>query len=297
MREDNRWRRTRLIARAGISSVLGLSLLACSSGPQPKPDPVLPPASAGPNTSVEQSMRDHFVEATAARDAVIAGKLDAARPALEQLAKTEPNPQLPVDWQPWIEDMKAEAARGATATTLAAAADSVAALGATCGECHRTTRGGVREPDVVGGYQHGDQTGLEEKMARHQFSADELWRGLTGPVHQAWAQGAAALMNIRIPGLVTLSGEPATSDRPASGQGTLQGNAQDPEPTPEDRTSPTNPNVVQLEAALRDLRELGSQADRARTAADKQHIFAQIVTRCGECHAQVGAQPAVQAHQ
>lgn len=274
-----------------ISPLLAITaLLGCSSGPQPKPvQPVSSSDGSAPmSASLAASMRDHFVDATAARDAVIAGRLEAVRPALQRLAASEPNADAPVDWLPWLEEMQAEAKRGAESTSLEAAASSVAALGATCGECHRTTRGGTRAPDAVGGYQHGDRKGLEEKMARHQFSADELWRGLTGPVHQAWAQGAAALMNIRVPGLVTLAGTPATNERAPSGQGTLQGTAQDPEPEFAQATVEPRENVIDLDAALRDLRELGSQADQARIASDKQRIFAQIIARCGNCHVQAG---------
>lgn len=123
-------------------------------------------------------------------------------------------------------------------------------------------------------------------MARHQFSADALWLGLTNPEHQAWAVGAAALMNIMVPGLVDARGVPANRDRRPSGRGTLQGET---EPLAEPRNAhPRSADAVDLDVALGQLRALGSQADRARTATEKQRVFAELVARCGSCHAALG---------
>ena len=236
-------------------------------------------------------MLGHFADATAARDMLIAGRLEDVRAPLLRLANESQAGDLNSDWVSWTSDMRDAAERGARARTLADAAAAVAELGTTCGECHRTTHGGPRELAPAPPYEaHGEQ-GVAEKMTRHRYAADALWIGMIGPLHQEWANGASALMNINVPGLVTHRGDPATSDRAASGEGELQGTP-DPRLPEQDADrpagSPASPGVVDLDPELRALRELGVQADRATIARDKQAVFAQLIARCGACHARVG---------
>lgn len=277
---------TRLLAFACIS--------ACASSPRPEAATAASPAASTSATqSTSAQMRDHFADATAARDAVIAGRLQDVRPPLGRLANAPDARDLPNDWLPWFDEMRNVAARGAQATTLASAADSVAALGATCGECHRATRGGPREALAPEYYSRGER-GIPEKMARHRFAADELWFGLTGPVHQAWSAGASALMNINVPSLVTHRGDPASDDRQPSGEGTLQGEP-DPQMPAQERdeteTERAPSGTVALDPALRELRALGERADRASIVSDKQQVFAEMIAKCGTCHARVGVRP------
>jgi cytochrome c553 len=239
-------------------------------------------------------MLDHFADATAARDAVIAGRLQDVKAPLDRLAGAQDIRDLPDDWTPWFDEMRKVAARGAAASTLVAAAESVAALGGTCGECHRTTRGGPKAA-LAPEYNPAGARGLREKMARHRFAADELWLGLTGPTHQAWSTGASALMNINVPSLVTHRGDPATDDRAPSGQGTLQGQPDPAMPAQEPRedAAPKTPasSTVDLDPELRALRALGERADRATSGADKQQVFGEMIARCGACHAKLNVRP------
>jgi outer membrane protein OmpA-like peptidoglycan-associated protein len=236
-------------------------------------------------------MRDHFARASAACDAVISGRLEDVRTSLLAIANSPPREDVPHDWLPWLDEMRVTAQRGAQSTTLDQAAASVAGLANDCGECHRATRGGqhdaARQPND---YDPKDKKGLAEKMARHKFAAEALWLGLTGPEHQAWVEGVAALMNINVPGLVNEHGTTATTDRRASGEGSLQGSA-DPRLAPQGQaaaTSPAQPGSVDLDVALKQLRALGTQADQAKTADEKQAVFGQLITRCGNCHAKLG---------
>jgi cytochrome c553 len=238
-------------------------------------------------------MLSHFADATAARDAVIAGRLEDVRAPLLRIADPSREVDMPSDWTPWLAEMRAAAERGARAQTLAEAAEAVSALGTTCGDCHRTTHGGPRGEPPGPDYEPGGKHGLAEKMARHSYAADALWMGITGPVHQEWSDGCRALMNINVPGLVTHRGDPATTDRPASGDGALQGTA-DPRLPPQDARASAaqtpGSGSVDLDPELRALRELGTQADRATIARDKQTVFSQLIARCGTCHARVGAE-------
>lgn len=269
-----------------------LLLTGCGSSSPPPPAAAKAAETEGGDASerirTRDAMRDHFSDLVAARDGVIAGRLDFAQGALRRLATRKQGDDTPDDWRPWISEVQALAERGSTATIMADAAATVAAVSTQCGECHRATLGGRRHPTSVGGYDPKDQKGLEEKMARHQFAADELWLGLTGPSHEDWVQGAAALMNIQVPALVTLRGTPATRDRQPTGTGELQGASTYTEPEtphaePEHATA-----AIDLDAALRELRELGRVADNARVPAQKNEVFAQILVRCGSCHAQFG---------
>ncbi|MFI5306854.1 MAG: hypothetical protein ACHQ53_05870 [Polyangiales bacterium] len=233
-------------------------------------------------------MRHHFADATAARDAVIAGRLQDVRAPLTALASAEREPELPNDWQPWLDDMQAAARRGAAARTLDEAAASVAVLGTTCGECHRTTHGGLRDAArPSSGYDPKNRKGLEEKMARHKFSADALWVGMTLLEHQAWADGAAALMNIDVPGLVNEHGTKETQERHATGEGALA-EAPDPRLPTQETAGNAAPGAIDLDAAMRELRALGTQADQAKIASEKQAVFGAIIARCGDCHARAG---------
>jgi cytochrome c556 len=216
---------------------------------------------------------------------------------MQRLSVAEPGADTPADWAPWLDDMKAEAAKGAQATDLPAAAAAVAAVGATCGECHRTTRGG---PEFTGdemGYSHYGRTGLEETMARHLWSANELWLGLSGPVHPAWSRGAAALMNITVPKVVTQKGTTAEEDKPPTGEGALQTEqgAQPPEGSQASASAAppkSAPDTVDLDKALHDLQALGARADKAGIPKEKQAVFADVIARCGSCHAYLGIEVA-----
>lgn len=232
------------------------------------------------------AMQVHFAYVTAARDAVIAGKLERVRPALLALATTPRTSDVPADWLPWLSELDATARQGAEAQSLEAAARSIAKLASDCGECHRATHGGQGSAlHVAQRYDPEDRRGLDEKMARHQFSADALWLGLTGPEHQAWTSGAAALMNIQVPGVVDTHGKPASGERRASGEGSLEGS----DARVDGQVEAAAPGgSVDLDRALAALRELGSQADRARMPPEKQQVFAQLITRCGACHASLG---------
>lgn len=287
-------------------AIMGGWLCACGAG-SPTPAAESGGSATGSGTesppgALDEKMFRHFLDAAAARDAVIAGHPEGVREPLLRLAARDIGPEIPDDWTPWVEEMQAQARRGAEARTLPEAAQAVAALGATCGECHRTTIGGPRWKGDERGYQTEGKTGLEEKMQRHLWSAEELWLGLTAPRHQAWSRGAAALMNIHVPSLVTPRGEPGTEEMRPTGEGGLQdrppkvgvgapGQPIKPVVVAGDAPQATGGKLgdpVDLDAALRDLRELGKQADRARLPHDKQEVFGEIISRCGGCHAELG---------
>lgn len=270
---------------------------AASSGTTAAAEPA---GSPGEQLSLTDQMWRHFHDATEALDAVIGGNLEAVRVPMRRLAEREYGEEVPDDWMPWVAEMQAEARRGAESADLDTAAKSVAALGTTCGECHRATRGGAEFTGDEAGYRHLRNTGLNEKMARHLWSAKELWLGLTGPVHQAWSRGAAALMNVDVPALVDHRGVPATTDEPPTGEGKLageSGKSEAREVPSGSAPSTTASGAVDLDAAFRDLRVLGERADTATIAKEKEQVFGEIVSRCAGCHAELGIEPAPTRHE
>lgn len=247
-----------------------------------------PPAAAtSPEpTAASRRMHDEFFDSQAARRSVIAGDLAAVRPALERLANRQYADELPLDWMPWIEDLQATARKGMEARSLGEAAVAVAALGQSCADCHSATKGGPGEEPASTKYDAAGATGLEERMARHLWSAEELWLGLIGPRHTSWSRGAAALMNITIPKLVTLKGAPATSDQRPTGEGRLADETSPAEPS--HAGAVLTPEGANLDPALEELRALGQRADKAAIGLERQQIYAETIERCGTCHAHLG---------
>jgi hypothetical protein len=255
--------------------------------------------SPGEDLTLADRMWRHFHDATLALDAVIGGDLTTARAQMKTLSERDFGDDLPGDWAPWVDDMQAEAKRGAEAADLDAAAKSIAAIGMQCAECHRATRGGQELTGDEAGYRHMRNTGLSEKMARHLWSAKELWLGMTGPVHQAWSRGGAALMNIDVPALVDTRGVPVKDEAAPTGKGTTAGEASDDEAAaPASKTAPahTASGAVDLDAAMRDLHALGARADKAGNPTEKRDVFAAIVGRCASCHSELGITPQPTRH-
>lgn len=82
-------------------------------------------------------------------------------------------------------------------------------------------------------------------MVRHLWAADRLWAGLIGPSEDSWWAGARALAST---------------------------------PFFEDRVGPGG------ESAVRDLRRLAGEADRAGAREERVRIYGEVLTTCARCH-------------
>src|SRR5262245_47680236 len=92
---------------------------ACGAGSQaPHATSESPAPAQSSDVSLQDSMRHHFEHATAARDAVIAGRLADVHAPLLALANQETSADVPNDWLPWLDEMKSTASKGAAAATL-----------------------------------------------------------------------------------------------------------------------------------------------------------------------------------
>lgn len=229
--------------------------------------PAAKPPVTQPNEEAGVKMWHHFWDVTEARDAVIAGDLERVRPPLLRLARTKHDIQdMPHDWLPWIDEMEAEAAHAAQATTLDDAARGVAAVTQRCGDCHRATRGGPRM--VVGDVQQFDahgRTGLRGAMAQHVWAAEELWLGMTVPHHESWAAGANALASTPLP---PVQGD-ADAQAAAGSTAAPSDTAIDPE----------------LHQKLEAVRAMGARALAAGQPAEMTQVYGELIARCGGCHA------------
>ncbi|MDH5674438.1 MAG: hypothetical protein OEZ06_20090 [Myxococcales bacterium] len=238
--------------------------------PAPEPAAAVEEDNSDPQSAADK-MWHHFWDVMHARDAVVAGELEAVRDPLQRIADGKWGMEIPNDWRDWIGEMQAQAQKGAGAKSLEEAAVAVTAVATQCGECHRTTRGGPRADANVEGYAASDGEGasLKLRMARHVWAVEQLWLGLTVPDHPAWMKGAEALV---------AKAEP-TAEEAAAGSGTAE------TPAAEEAEAPEPSPMQQSFAALEDL---GKRALEAGQPAAKGKLYAELLARCSSCHRDSG---------
>lgn len=150
-----------------------LLLLGCVAGGPP------------PNAEeVRDEMADHWDTAQSARDAVIAGNLDAARRLASGWG------ERPIGRSDTVADARKELdapfAKLALASTLGEAGESLGDIADACGSCHvRASATRSFEPPAP------PQTA--SAMSHHRAAADGMWAGLVAPSESLFATGAATL--------------------------------------------------------------------------------------------------------
>jgi mono/diheme cytochrome c family protein len=198
--------------------------------------------------SIEGFMLEHFVISTWARDSIVDGDLEAIRSPLLALAEYSYASVAPGGWMNGIAQMQAAARLTAGAQTLRAAASGIAAMGRTCGQCHRERGGPVVQYYMAeDGAPKSDR--LEGRMLRHAWAVERLWEGLTAPSDNAWMAGASAL---------TLAPAAAPETQP-----------------------PLTPAVTKT---LELVRTLGKRAIRADSAEAREKVYGELLVTCAECH-------------
>ncbi|MDD9939008.1 MAG: hypothetical protein OXT09_35800 [Myxococcales bacterium] len=256
-------------------SALSMIALGCGAPPEPAPAPA-PEASTGEEAEAVpagQQMWHHFWDIIKARDAVIGARLGDVNAPMSRIASGEFGMDVPPDWMNWIEDMQAQAKKGASPASLSEAAVAVSTVAGACADCHRTTGGGPKLEGDTRGYKP-DGTGLSEAMARHAWAAEELWLGMTAPRHEAWMRGATALASMELP-----QDEPPLGAEPPA-EAAAEGEAAEP-PAPAPETSP-------LWQDLEKMRALGKRAEQAGQPAEKTAVYAEMLAQCAGCHAAAG---------
>jgi hypothetical protein len=174
--------------------------LALGCGPEPVASaPVEPVAAQGGETEASAELEGkwhHFWIIHRARDAVMHGDEAAVRGLLARIADGDVGEAVEVDWMVWIEEMQDEALRAQRAKSMPQLAEIVSLIATRCADCHRSVKGPPRTLSLHALEQlaHG-RAGGDPARADHRWSADELWLGMTVPLHQAWVRGSAALID------------------------------------------------------------------------------------------------------
>lgn len=272
-------------------TVVGCVLLTLScSSPQTSSPTRSEPTSGSSRGAPSQPGHHHFWVVRQARDAVIHGDLAAAKGKLERIADGELGEEIPSDWTVWIEEMQEEAARAQRARSLKAVAGIVTSVASRCGDCHRSQ---ARGPARLG-LERLEQLshipgGIEPEHADHRWASEQLWLGMTIPLHQAWVRGSRALTRSPLHGEPEQRAgdapDPKSSD---NRQGAPSGNllaspAQaDPSLVAPDPGAPGRPPAVAK--GLRALVGVGERIYEAGRPLPMARAYADYIARCDSCH-------------
>ena len=201
-----------------------------------------------PSTPARQHvMRHHYLVVGDIHEAVIRGDLAAVRGPAERLRAILVVPDVPARLRPFLTTMTYAARRTAEATTLAVAATETTTLIAQCAGCHQAA--GVR-PAVVTRITP-DVGGGFGHMLDHQRATDALLQGLLLPSSSEWDRGAALLKTATL----------------------------------HPRELPPDPRSSQeLQRIETGVHAMAVQAAAARTPAQRNAAYAQVMATCAQCH-------------
>ncbi|MEQ1506210.1 MAG: hypothetical protein ABMB14_28515 [Myxococcota bacterium] len=209
---------------------------------------------AEPTPPLTSEMHARFFTLTAARDAVIQGKLAEAKSTIKPLAVRDPGEPFPADWRPWVIKVEAAALKVAEAPDLASAAAGVAKVASACADCHTATNGG---PSVTGAEDVPAQAWQPgQNMPLHRWAVDWMWLGLLAQSDEAWLRGASEL---------------------------------DRQPlAPKFENAPPPSGMQQLEQLVY---VLANKAETTTAPADRTELFGNLLATCSQCHVLRPAKP------
>lgn len=227
-------------------------LLACAPKPttpstEAEPEVYHAPAS---DKVIQAHMALNFNQGTAARDAVVAGKLDQARQDLKELAERTDPSLMGRQGEAFLQNLKSTASAGTASQSAADLGTSVGKLGAACGACHASFEVPLspitaQPPEGWSGHA---KTGT--------WMVGALWTGMLANADSAWGTGTAAL---------------ATAPTDLAGYG-VRGTT-----------------TVEAQAAVETLKALAGSAPLAKDRESRAAAVGQIVGACGRCHVEQGA--------
>jgi mono/diheme cytochrome c family protein len=216
-----------------------LVAVGCSSAPPPT-------APAAPVAVDRADMRAHFARATAARDALLDGDVEAMKQHARWLADHGDDPGAKVRGPVHFDRMKGAAQAVDEAHTLGTAARALAELAGACGACHQAADARFEAPKPLLPPMKDE---LQAHMARHRWAVEQMWAGLVTPSEAAWARGAQSLSEAPLHAVdFALEGLDA--------------------------------KLVPRAATLHGL----AAAAAAAPAAERGDHFARIIATCGGCH-------------
>lgn len=177
-----------------LSAQLCIVLAACMPRPSvPAPGSELRPETV--TTPVEAPrlpdlrMAEHYGDAVAIKNAVIAGELDDMRTPARRLRDDEGH--HPTTWLPFIAANRSHADALLVTEDRRVAGAAAAGLARTCGDCHAAMGVGPRFDPPHDMPAAADDP--RQRMQRHQWAADRMWEALIDRSEYAWMAGAAAL--------------------------------------------------------------------------------------------------------
>lgn len=229
-----------------------LSVLGCGHTQAVQPPPaaaVAPQAAHASQEDIGDFMRDHFLIARFARDAVVDGDLEKLREPLRVFAEYRYDSVAAGGWMRGVAQLQTAARLTAEAEDLTLAATGVAAMARICGDCHREQGQSLSIIPAAIATVTPNSDRIEQRMLRHDWAAERLWEGLIAPSDQAWHAGAAALSHAPAPA-PSMEG-----DVPAGFAG-----------------------------ALAQLRELGTRAGAAHSRDERTNVYASALATCASCH-------------
>jgi cytochrome c553 len=223
-----------------ILCVLAIVIAACTDSPEAR--------SGGSNPQAANYMRDHFSQAVAIRDALIAGDLEGMREPAGWIAEHEPPADWPEGWAPHTEEIRSAARAVLEATDRGTASRAVASLALACGACHQALGS---EVEFTAGAPPEVRPGTMAHMERHMWAADRMWKGLVGRTGEVWFAGAAVMSDAPLRPSI-LSEEALVYDR--------------------------------IEALAERVHSLGAEGRSAEDPEDRADIYAGILATCARCH-------------
>jgi mono/diheme cytochrome c family protein len=240
--------------RVLVCSLLVLAVGGCAASQSESTVQRANPEPESRDLTPSDTMWHHFIDVAKARDAVIAGKLEAVRPPMRRIAAGDYGASVRPEWNYGLHKMQQEAARAAQAPDLAQASQAVAAVTGHCGACHRTLGGGPNMQGQPEGYEPYGHEGVSAAMDKLVWAADEMWLGITIPHDPAWVRGAEALVSAQ---------SAVASDEPSA------------EPSAKD---------AEIDRAIEELRAVGERAAKVTAPSEMQTLYGELIARCGTCH-------------
>jgi cytochrome c556 len=142
-----------------------------------------PPALAQKVVAARERMHARFAAAKAAEVAIALGDLERAHGEAHRIA-TQDEPDFLPEWRPYLDEIRATAARIETTPDTMTAAKTMAQLGRECARCHEATDAKIA---------FARELVPPTEMASHQWAAARMWEGVIGPSEDRWLAGAHAL--------------------------------------------------------------------------------------------------------
>lgn len=191
-------------------------------------------------------MGEHFGKLVEVRDALVAGRLEKARPPARALAEHRPE-AMPAEWLPFILHMREAAHVVAEAESLERAASGTGALARSCGACHDALDAQIQWIETSPPPAAEDAAA---KMRKHRWAADRLWEGVTLPSEEAWLRGVEAFVDL-----------------------------------PECSLDPTQEvDRVRIDRIREQTAALEDEARRAQDLDTRATVYGRLLATCGACH-------------